>query len=587
MRTVQDQAPAPAVPALVPGEPILRAADQDLPFQARAALDHDDGFVDSSTAEQHCHQALAEIIARLCADAEAPRRVLGLELRLLRWVLVLGRALYVLYLARAEEVASAKLPARMVRGGKCYERRPRACRVLRTVFGQLPYWRTYMQRMDADEVAKGNRGWYPLDQQLGLSADGFTLLVVSLVTRLATRMPYAAAGGLFRLFLGWSPAHRSIEQLVLGLGAHARTYQEQAPAPEGDGEVLVIQIDSKGIPTATDEELRKRRGKRRPNPHPESKRHRGRAKRRRLGPKPRRKKGDKSKNAKMGTLVVMYTLKKAQDDQGRPLLLGPLNLRILASMAPKRYAFQVARREAIKRGFGPQSGRLIQFVSDGDDDLEVYRKEYFGDYDPASIVPTVDLPHVLEYLWGAATALFKEGSGECAAWVAKQRKRLFDSRADLIRKELAKRLAQIPKKGPGNKSKRKRIADALGYLTSNADRLDYRRFRDMDLELASGAVEGAVKHVMGQRFDHGGMRWIRERADPLLQLRCIEINGQWDDFMQWMDDRLQHAASEGLRLRLRRKTPLPLPVPERMPSTALLGSGSAVEASLDYAQHAA
>jgi hypothetical protein len=578
-RTVQDHAPA----APVPGDP----ADQDLPFQARAALDHDDGFVDSSTAELRCQKALAEIIARLCADAEAPRRVLGLELRLLRWVLVLGRALYVLYLARAEEVASAKLPARMLRGGKWYERRPRACRILRTVFGRLQYWRTYMQQADAEEGTKDS-GWYPLDQQLGLCADGFTLLVVSLVTRLATRMPYAAAGGLFKLFLGFAPAHRSIEQLVLGLGAHARTYQEQAPAPEGDGEVLVIQIDSKGIPTATDEELRKRRGKRRPNPHPESKRHRGRAKRRRLGPKPRRKKGDKSKNAKMGTLVVMYTLKKALDDQGRPLLLGPLNLRILASMAPKRYAFQVARREAIKRGFGPQSGRLIQFVSDGDDDLEVYRKEYFGDYDPASIVPTADLPHVLEYLWGAATALFKEGSGECAAWVAKQRKRLFDSRADLIRKDLAKCLAQIPKKGPGNKSKRERIEKALGYLTANADRLDYRRFRDMDLELASGAVEGAVKHVMGQRFDHGGMRWIRERADALLQLRCIEINGQWDDFMQWMDDRLQQAASEARRLRLRRQTPVPLPVPERMLATiAPPGPGSTVEAPLDYARQAA
>lgn len=34
----------------------------------------------------------------------------------------------------------------------------------------------------------------------------------------------------------------------------------------------------------------------------------------------------------------------------------------------------------------------------------------------------------------------------------------------------------------------------------------------MDLELASGMVEGAIKHVIGQRFDNGGMRWIRASA---------------------------------------------------------------------------
>ena len=110
----------------------------------------------------------------------------------------------------------------------------------------------------------------------------------------------------------------------------------------------------KGVPTATDLELHRRRGKRKPNPHPESKRHRGRAKRRARGPVRRRKSGDKSKNARMATMVVTYTLKRVIAD-GRPKLLGPLNLRVHASFAPKKYAFQIARREAIKRGFFGQA----------------------------------------------------------------------------------------------------------------------------------------------------------------------------------------------------------------------------------------
>ena len=50
-------------------------------------------------------------------------------------------------------------------------------------------------------------------------------------------------------------------------------------------------------------------------------------------------------------------------------------------------------------------------------------------------------------------------------------------------------------------------------------------------------VEGAVKHVIGKRFDNGSMRWIRERAEPLLQLRCIEINQDWEAFRKFVQER--------------------------------------------------
>jgi hypothetical protein len=372
-------------------------------------------------------------------------------------------------------------------------------------------------------------------------------------------MAFDAAAATFALFLRWSPAKRTIEELALGLGAHAHEYQASAPPPPEDGEVLVIQPDSKGIPTAMEEELRRRRGKRRPNPHPESRRHRGRAKRRARGPRRRRKAGDKSKNARMATMVVMYTLRKTVDELGKPKLIGPLNLRVHASFAPKKYAFQVARREAIKRGFGPGSGKLIQFVSDGDDDLELYRKEYFGDYPTANMIVTADLPHVMEYLWSAGTATYEEGTGELAMWVRAQQLRLLSSRSDLVRREIREMLAAIPTRGPGNKGKRERLEKCLSYLDANKDRLDYKRFREMDLELASGMVEGAIKHVIGHRFDHGGMRWIRERAEAMLQLRCIEVNGHWDAFIQWVHDQRYAAARTGRTSRLRRATSAPLP----------------------------
>jgi hypothetical protein len=94
----------------------------------------------------------------------------------------------------------------------------------------------------------------------------------------------------------------------------------------------------------------------------------------------------------------MYTLRASPADG---LLLGPINKVVYGSFAGKRYAFAWARRQAEKRGFAPGSNKLIQFVSDGDDDFPVYLKDYFGEYAEHEFITTLDLPHVMEYLWDA------------------------------------------------------------------------------------------------------------------------------------------------------------------------------------------
>jgi len=78
-------------------------------------------------------------------------------------------------------------------------------------------------------------------------------------------------------------------------------------------------------------------------------------------------------------------------------------------------------------------------------------------------------------------------------------------------------------------------------------------------------VEGAIKNLIGKRCDHGGMRWIKERAEAIVQLRCIEANGDWDNFTDFVHDRLQNQAQHhGERPRLQTPTPAPLPtIPER------------------------
>ena len=97
------------------------------------------------------------------------------------------------------------------------------------------------------------------------------------------------------------------------------------------------------------------------------------------------------------------------------------------------------------------------------------------------------------------------------------------------------------------------------YIDRRVDKMNYKKLREQDLEVSSGAVEGAVNYVIAKRFDSGGMRWIKERAEPLLQLRCIEVNDDWDAFIEFVHDRTREQAQQQWKnLSLKRTNPAPL-----------------------------
>jgi hypothetical protein len=464
-----------------------------------------------------------EGLLRFTQQALAPGKTfLDFERELVPLVFALARALVALFLCHRHE--GLYVPTTEVVDGRIVARSQVQDREIATFFGAVRYWRTYMR-------GEGG-GFYPLDKLLKLPVDGFSVNLVSLVTRLATKVSYAQARLVVTCFLGWSPSTRTIEKAVLGLGKNTQAWFEQAPPPPDDGETLVIMIDSKATPTATEHELKKRRGKRRRRGGGRSPRHRGRNKRKNWQEKRRRKKGDHSKNGRAATLVVMYTLKEAKLPGGCQRLEGPINRRVYASYAGKRHAFEVARRDATRRGFGPKSGKRIQLVFDGDPVLEKYARELF----PSATI-TLDVIHAVEYLWKAGRSFYREGSKQLAAWVAEQKDRLYAGKIKAIVHDLRRALAAVPKTGPGNKGKRSRLETAIGYLAVRTDLMNYDELLDLDLEISSGPVEGAVRYVIAQRFDAAGMRWIVERSEALLQLRCIEINDQWDDFMRFVETR--------------------------------------------------
>jgi len=500
------------------------------------ALAEDEATTTFTTAElkARIEQEVGELVTWVLSAQSLT--FFAFEAQLIPQVLALGCLFVQLFLCMRHE----RFQAAHTDPEPGYKRLGPHSRLLGTFFGKVRYWRMYFYRK--------SEGYYPLDVELGLTGDGFSMALRSYAARVATKVSYAQTVLLLTMFLRWSPVQESIEGMVLGLGRHTGAWFESAPAPEGDGEVLIIQIDSKATPTATEAELEKRRGKRKPNPHPGSQRHRGRAARQRRGAKTRRQKGDKAKNGKMATIVTMYTLKQNPDGT----LAGPINKKVYASYAPKRHAVAIARREANKRGFGAESGKLVQIVTDGDNDLERYIDEYFPEAEH-----TIDVYHVTEYVWEAGQCLYKEGSAELSEWVEEQKEALYAGRAADIVDEIDKHLAQFD---PGKPSARQRLEQVRTYIAKRVDKMNYKELRERDLEISSGAVEGAVNYVIARRFDCGGMRWIKERAEHLLQLRCIEVNDDWDAFIEFVHDRTREQVQrERKNLSLKCTTPAPLP----------------------------
>lgn len=53
------------------------------------------------------------------------------------------------------------------------------------------------------------------------------------------------------------------------------------------------------------------------------------------------------------------------------------------------------------------------------------------------------------------------------------------------------------------------------------------------------------------------MRWALKGAEPVLQLRCIELNGDWDQFVDWATTKSSQDLASGKGVQIRHSRPKP------------------------------
>ena len=82
------------------------------------------------------------------------------------------------------------------------------------------------------------------------------------------------------------------------------------------------------------------------------------------------------------------------------------------------------------------------------------------------------------------------------------------------------------------------VVDLYSYIYNNRDSIDYKKYKEQDLFIGSGAIESANKKVIQSRLKLSGMRWSIKSAQNVISLRAKECSSLWNEvvklFEQWL-----------------------------------------------------
>jgi hypothetical protein len=142
----------------------------------------------------------------------------------------------------------------------------------------------------------------------------------------------------------------------------------------------------------------------------------------------------------------------------------------------------------------------------------------------------IDIIHSSAYAWDAATAIFGEKSKQRSIWVRDVLRDLLESRTQKVIDGLEKTV----QKGRLSESKQKQVIKTLNYYKNHQHNMDYKRFIQKGYPISSALVESACGHLVKQRMEQSGMRWESIGAQNIMDLRAINQNGDFEDFMAFV-----------------------------------------------------
>jgi hypothetical protein len=145
----------------------------------------------------------------------------------------------------------------------------------------------------------------------------------------------------------------------------------------------------------------------------------------------------------------------------------------------------------------------------------------------------LDIIHVSEYVWAAATAIYGEKSKEKFPFVKTMLEDLLDTKTPQVITQL-KQLLQAKK---WSEHKEKQIQKTITYFENHQHKMDYKKFIQKGYPVSSALVESACGHLVKERMEQTGMRWSSQGAQDVLDARAIKQNQHTQQFMDFVRQR--------------------------------------------------
>jgi hypothetical protein len=141
----------------------------------------------------------------------------------------------------------------------------------------------------------------------------------------------------------------------------------------------------------------------------------------------------------------------------------------------------------------------------------------------------VDFIHVLEYLWKAAWCFHQPADPAAEPWVATHALQILAGDSHKV----ATRLAEQASDAGLTAEQRSGVDACIGYLEAKQEFLAYDTALAAGWPIATGVIEGACRHLVGDRLDITGARWGLQGAEAVLKLRALVSNGDFDAYWQF------------------------------------------------------
>lgn len=462
----------------------------------------------ATTAEQRIAQRqlqgdeqYRELLGYVTGAGSRTASAYDVELRVFRGVLALGRTL----LQRFFEGRAAERPAGSVVGSDgtvlaYHDRRPVT---YLSVFGKVVFERHAF-------TAPGQPMVSPLDAELSLPERCYSDLLREWSGFGSADASFREVTASLERILGWPLSVQALETTAREDAVDVAAFYERPVEAEAAvveaASILVAQADGKGVPLV--------------QPPPKER-------------PARRGKGQPSNRLREAVVTALYTIQPYQRtpeavaaallrDPDRPApdpRPRPVNKELRATLDGKAVAMTRLAGRAQRRE-GPQIRDRVA-LTDGAEALQDTMRAALPDY-----TLVLDLIHAVEYLWAAANAVLGERHPERTTWVRGHLLALLRGQTD----EVITALTAATDEPTRSATQRTAIAATIRYYRRNAPYMHYDQYLARGWPIGTGVVESACGHLVKDRLEQAGMRWTKDGAHAILDLRAIRLTDDWDAY---------------------------------------------------------